>query len=567
MDAEELIFFDDEELDIIDEDRLEAYRRLVKIVGEIPDRYDIFPFTEDESGSSSVNFLRFSTVSRPVVKLWVYHLLNEEFNAPSTVVPKVDKAVDFLDFTASRYGVLDIRKIKELHFEDYVQEMKRRACEWEHLPRTAFKNALMVKSLLTFLKEKSYADYDYLDQYEIGELLPAEKPEFYFENEADLAEFFSREKQKEEERPIPYSDLIKIMLALKECDDVVLRCSIIILAHTGLRSKELLNLEIDCMEPLGGLEIKVAEEKIKELGGVAPDRNDSCWLSKYKTIKEAKAKWAWGAPILVPKEVHDAVQELIQYGKEARKKLTGTKRSKKLFAHLDVSGGKPNVRTYGSLDEKLKRFIKKFRLPEFTLHQFRHTYATMQYDKGISIEHTSGYLNHKTIGVTAGYTHRTEEDQAKAYAAIIEAEVFSGGGKDKAEKLQKRMVDAFLCPEFRVMTFHQQNELFGLIAESEGAGVHVMDQGICFLPDEAQCPHEYTDVNSCVDEHCKLFSSTETSIPFFADMIRYREESIVRMEQLGFTESVEYNRKKLKKSIRMFEELKEGANEIRKIYR
>ncbi|MCA1701639.1 MAG: tyrosine-type recombinase/integrase, partial [Actinobacteria bacterium] len=52
----------------------------------------------------------------------------------------------------------------------------------------------------------------------------------------------------------------------------------------------------------------------------------------------------------------------------------------------------------------------------FTPHQFRHTYATLAYRDGVTLEVIGALLTHRSPSSTLVYTHPTADDLRKALA-------------------------------------------------------------------------------------------------------------------------------------------------------
>ena len=74
---------------------------------------------------------------------------------------------------------------------------------------------------------------------------------------------------------------------------------------------------------------------------------------------------------------------------------------------------------------------KGFRIPTFTPHQLRHTYATMLYRSGVDVMRAKYLLGHTDIKVTLGiYTHLENEDRL---AGASELDTFLG---DSASSMQ-----------------------------------------------------------------------------------------------------------------------------------
>jgi len=382
----------------------------------------------------------------------------------------------------------------------------------------------------------------------------SKKPLFYFTEQSRLTEYKEWKEKNTKEKPISYAELELILHVSSKWDNYASR-AIKILAGTGLRISELLMLEKDCLIPIDPKE-KTGITKAMQESGMEISPKELHWL-KYKTIKKKSSLPQEGTPLLISKEVVGAIKEQINHSKELLKDHNATPEiMNRIF--IGNNNGKLTNTGHAALRNMIRRKSKKYNIPYVNPHRYRHTYATILHDKGVPIHYIQQYLNHLYSDTTTGYTHASPEKQIKKYETFANAKVLEGGAKERATGVQERLKEALGHPEYEVMAIESQCELINLILEEESLGIHVMDHGCCTLPKLSDCPNSFTDINSCLEEHCNEFVSTEHSIPFLSDLIKYKEKSIEHLMKAGFSSAVEYQREKLDKTTDIFEKLKRG---------
>ncbi len=534
---------------------------VVAMTLDMPDKYDTNYFKRGGHDEGPINFLLILESSRPFVKLWIQSLIVDYGSAPNTARGIIWSLRTLVDFMYTEFGIKAVVDIKERHFRDFIRYLKNRVSMIEEEDslgmETAFKLGLEAKRFLSFLEDEEVAYFGFLQKINIPKILPNDKPKFYFSGEA-LAQYAAEAKERKR-KPIPYPDLIMILDSQDQWNDIYTESLITILSHTGLRVKEGLNLEIDAINPVADMEAKAASDKLKIKGGILPDWSNFYWLDNYKVSKPKQRGWKQGTPILVSQKVKDAIDRLTKHSKKARDALKGSGNEKKLFAHFNEQNKmKPGLLSDATIRYRLSRLSEKFSFPHFTPHQLRHTFAKLLHDSGIPLEYIRKYLNHIHSDMTSGYIERSEKANMEKYEEFSKMTTFAGGGKVRAEELRDRMVEAFSNTDFKAMTAETATQILEMIMDQEDMWISIMDHGICFMPKGTKCPNDYTEINSCLEENCGQFATTEGSIPHLTDLINYREQAIADLERMGFEEAACYNQKKLDKSINILKELKGG---------
>ncbi|MEM4977202.1 MAG: site-specific integrase [Desulfurococcaceae archaeon] len=146
------------------------------------------------------------------------------------------------------------------------------------------------------------------------------------------------------------------------------RLILLLLVSTGLRSRELLELKVEDVDPSRGV------------------------------IRVRSAKYGKERLVTAPREVFELLSAWI--------KLNGLKPKDKLFKI-----------TYSALYKRLKTIAKKagVDVSKIRPHVFRHTFATMAIKRGLSLPTLQRLLGHSDIRTTQIYLHLTIEDVKKEY--------------------------------------------------------------------------------------------------------------------------------------------------------
>lgn len=474
----------------------------------------------------------------------------------STIYGLLDLGKRFVLYTYEHFGISSPSNLKRKHIIDFYNSLIVRVQQFDMQNgitcESAYSYGTGTHTFLAYCVESENIELNLASCK--PEDFVSKKPLFYFTDQSRLTEYKAWKEKNTKEKPIPYTELEHILLASNRWGNYAGR-AIKILLGTGLRVSELLMLEKDCLIPVDPKEeTKIA--KAMQESGMEISPKELHWL-KYKTIKKKSLLPQEGTPLLISKEVVRAIKEQINHSKKLLQKLNATPEIMNRIFIGNHNGQLTNT-SDSALRNMIRRKSKKDNIPYANPHRYRHTYATILYDKGVSVHYIQQYLNHLYSDTTIGYTHSSPEKQIKKYETFANAKVLEGGAKERATGVQERLKEAFVHPEYEVMAIESQCELIDLILEEESLGIHVMDHGCCTLPKLSDCPNSFTDINSCLEEHCNEFVSTEHSIPFLSDLIKYKEKSIEHLKKAGFSSAVEYQRKKLDKTTDIFEKLKRG---------
>ena len=83
------------------------------------------------------------------------------------------------------------------------------------------------------------------------------------------------------------------------------------------------------------------------------------------------------------------------------------------------------------------------------------------------------------------------------------------------------------------MAIEERSQLLEMLSDSMDMDIHAMDHGMCLIPKGTTCPNNFIEVNSCFEQNCGQFATTENSIPHFTRMVKYKEGWIKDFENTG----------------------------------
>lgn len=179
-----------------------------------------------------------------------------------------------------------------------------------------------------------------------------------------------------------------LMAAVAELDDVAARCAITILRGTGIRTGELLDLELDCLADYDG---------------------HGTWLR----VPVGKLGTERSVPLDDPTLA--AFDEWVCH--RGRSRSLEHPRTQRLVDFMWVINGRRMGS--GRLRRNLELAAANAGIGHVHLHQLRHTYATTLVNGGMSIEALMAVLGHVTPEMTLRYAHLASDSIHDAYEAAI----------------------------------------------------------------------------------------------------------------------------------------------------
>lgn len=482
------------------------------------------------------------TENNMYLKYYLYWGVYEKRYAITTVDSGIGVIGNFIKNCQNEYySNFVVSETKDYMLDDYINAYHVKIKNFDFTLQSANANLIVLIRFLCLLNEQSLTDFIFLEKYNVSKIFPYQKPERYYTKE-EYAVYLQRAEQVKKNKPYKYNELEVIMDGAKKHLPLSLYAYYMVALHTGLRSTEIINLEKDC----------VSKESF--------DNQEVYWLSSYKYLKGKQKSWQDGTPIKISKKVYSVICEQIErvnsFTKESKKGIEN-----KVFKQEHLKRKLTSLISPGYISTKKKILEEKTGIVGITSHRFRHTFAKLQYDKGVPFEYIRKYLNHQTGDITAGYIGFNKEENSQKYKKFLSMKNVAGGGKGKAVRFQKRLDKVYSNTVFQGMAEDRQSELLEKIADDEGVNVQIMDHGICMLPNQETCPNKYTTVNNCLEEYCNKFIVDEGSIPFVEKLKVYREESLENLERMNFTGVLRAERKRLDNIERVLGELNKNKLE------
>jgi integrase len=189
-------------------------------------------------------------------------------------------------------------------------------------------------------------------------------------------------------RALSPADDRDLMAAVAQLDDVAARCAITILRGTGMRSGELLDLELDCL---------------------ADYHDHGTWLR----VPVGKLNTERSVP--VDETTLAAFDEWTRH--RGRSRPLEHPRTRRLVDFMWVINGRRMGN--GRLRRNLELAANNAGIGHVHPHQLRHTYATTLVNGGMSIEALMAVLGHVTPEMTMRYAHLASDSIRTAYDTAI----------------------------------------------------------------------------------------------------------------------------------------------------
>ena len=189
-------------------------------------------------------------------------------------------------------------------------------------------------------------------------------------------------------RALSPADDRALMAAVAELDDVAGRCAIIILRGTGMRSGELLDLELDCLADYHshGTWLRVPVGKLDTERSVPIDETTLAAFDEWMKHRRPSR------PLQHPRTGRNVEFMWIINGRRMRE---------------------------GRLRRNLELAAANAGIGHVHPHQLRHTYATTLVNGGMSIEALMAILGHVTPEMTLRYAHLASDSIRTAYDTAI----------------------------------------------------------------------------------------------------------------------------------------------------
>ncbi len=514
------------------------YDYLLAQAKNIPDKW--MP-KERSHESESLYHLYFDS-KPPKLKLYIkafaYELMFYYQLRPGTLsgyLTSIDKLFEIAENPNELDIDTDFKNLFEKHIENMYEKVKNNVLEAKSVNTessigTAKSYSANVLRFIHFLGGYTEKN-NWSSSYDISKKLPKKLAKYFTLPELQVYRNELRSVyQARKTRAIPYSMLHDIMEFVYALPPSCIKTVIIIAAHTGLRISEIRGLEINCLEKVSKTEISSVENYLEEIGrtaGIRADFGESYWLSGYLVFKKKGEVPAKGVPILVGKEVKQAIDELIKLASKDRE-ASGS--NMLLINRSDRYGY--TVRSYTSLLKDRSRLVEQG-MPFITFHQFRATFATILADLKVPIGMIQKYLNHISSDVTSGYIASERERDIQLLNAILSGRVTNAYNNESYGQFEKELKSVVSTSEFAGLSFGSQATFFRRLLKEHDIKINFADHGHCVLPADEICPHGYENVAPCHTSGCKKFKPDPNEKPFFVGLLATRKEQRETIEQFA----------------------------------
>lgn len=515
-----------------------AFSSMMDAIKDVPDSWSTGEFGDNKGDRGVTHFRKFNEEIRPYIKYYVWSLIFENAYAPSTARINFYIIWDFFRYIEQHHGVFRIHEVNSHHWEKYIAFLELKVSKPNHSSdkisiQTAVAKASITLGFFNLLSGDDILEAKWVSMQDPGGYL-MQKYKMSLTPE-ELDEIDQRRIESKLQRAISYADLIVILETVYEYGDIYLRTATLIMAHTGLRLSEVVNLTMDCIEPVDEAMARTAKKYLEGKGSILnPDWSQSYWLNNYKTSKTKRSRWTQGTPLLVNKKVYDAIFELSKYTEDYR--MVSGKRE--LF--LKEYGGEIKHLSTSSIQHSRRQLSMHTKLPRYTEHRFRHTFASMLYDDNVHPSYIKKYLNHVSEDMVQTYIHVEKKQKQTALKKYLDGSLKLEGPEGEAMTLVKKDMSSATESEYWASwSVDKKVELFEVVLRRNNISISIMPHGACVLPSGENCPNNYGEIEVCFLSGCEHFTPTEESIPFFSDMLTNTKESIKKLEKLGVNRSDE----------------------------
>lgn len=239
---------------------------------------------------------------------------------------------------------------------------------------------------------KKYVKFSTYSSYTSKVFKFAMKHDFIEKNPMELITMPRKERKKEEKSFYTVEDLKAFFDCLEKENDLKKHVFFRLLAFTGMRRQEILALtwaDISLEECMVNVNKGLTEDINKNVVvGLTKNQSSNRLIGIDETTRDVLSKW---------KE--------LQYQENIISNRVIKEEEQFIFNNKDN-----NHYHTGSASRWLKELIKKYDLKPITLHQFRHTHASLLYESGMDIKNIQNRLGHSTIVTTLNtYTHLNQK--------------------------------------------------------------------------------------------------------------------------------------------------------------
>ncbi|MDE1549477.1 tyrosine-type recombinase/integrase [Jeotgalibaca caeni] len=235
---------------------------------------------------------------------------------------------------------------------------------------------------------KKYVKFSTYASYTSKVFKFAMKHDFIDKNPMELVTMPRKERKKEDKNFYTVEDLKVFFECLEKENDLKKHAFFRLLAFTGMRRQEILALtwkDINLEDYMVSVNKGLTEDIDRNvIVGLTKNQSSNRLIGIDETTRDILSEW---------KDLQHQENVIA---------------NRVLKDHIQfVFNNKDNSHYHtGSASRWLKELVQKYDLKPITLHQFRHTHASLLYESGMDIKNIQNRLGHSTIVTTLNtYTH------------------------------------------------------------------------------------------------------------------------------------------------------------------
>lgn len=206
-------------------------------------------------------------------------------------------------------------------------------------------------------------------------------------------------------RPLELDHDQKLIEYLKNASETVTEKGLLLLRYTGMRVGELLDLPYDCLhqEEDGSSSVKVPLGKLNN-ERLVPLTDEGLGFIRHMREEAISAKSSWKTEICSSCHHESSIRVEVQPD------------PKRTYLMISKNGRRLS---YSGMRTAMNRACKRAGIPHYSVHQLRHTLATVLLNAGASLVTVMKILGHKKITMTLKYAQIMQQTVRKEYFEAI----------------------------------------------------------------------------------------------------------------------------------------------------
>ena len=324
-----------------------------------------------------------------VVRVMLRSARREEF-LKGVVWNDEPDAPQMKEYAEEWYATYKANRIKETTAYAYQMILRQIYSQWENTPI----NRISTKDIQTFLNERKHLAKKYLCEMLIiikSILESARRDGYIKENPATDKRIVIPSKKKTVRRALELDELRDILSSLKMLNETDRRYMMLLLM-TGMRRGEVLGLKWE--------DLDIMKNVLRVVRNITYPRGQNDYV-----IGSPKTESGTREVPIAP-QLMDCLQPL--------------------GAHGYIIGGEEPI-TLSTHRRMMERINRQIDLHGATPHIFRHSYATLLNDAGVSVKTIQSIIGHADVQTTINrYVHSRDEKKQEAVKSVNEMLVQSG---------------------------------------------------------------------------------------------------------------------------------------------